>query len=261
MPVEQKQCVYVYGVVPGRKAVGITTDGIERAGPARLLGHDKIAALIADIPPDPVPTTRHNLSAHTEVLAEAARQTTVLPMRFGVVFPDERRIVDEFLGPSGEELASLLDRFGGMVETTLRGFFEDEDARLREVVEEEPEIARLREQVRGFPEDASYYSRIRLGELVAAALEKRRVADERFILNRLEPLARSVERDKELPERVVVKAAFLIERAKLEAFDREVDALARELVGRIRFNYAGPLALHSFVNVTPRGEPVAAGRS
>jgi hypothetical protein len=258
---EREQAVYVYGVVAGGEAVSITTDGIERASPTRLVRHAGLAALVADVPPDPVPTTRHNLSAHAEVLAEAARQTTVVPMRFGVVFPDEGRIVADFLQRSGDELVSLLDRFQGMVEATLRGYFEDDEARLREVVEQEPEIARLREQVRNVPEDASYYARIRLGELVASALEARRAADERRILDRLEPLAHAVERDTELPERVVVKAAFLIERTKLQAFDREVDALARELAGRIRFSYAGPLALHSFVDVTPRGEPVSAERS
>jgi hypothetical protein len=261
MPDQHKQAVYVYGVVPGGEAVEITTEGIEGAGRARLVRHDGMAALVADVPPDPIPTTRRNLNAHAEVLAEGARQTTVLPMRFGVVFPDERRIVDEFLRPSGGELASLLDRFQGMVEATLRGFFEDEEARLREVVEQEPEIAGLREQVRAVAEDAGYYARIRLGELVASALEARRAAEERRILDRLEPLAHAVDRDTEFPERVVVKAAFLIDRPKLQAFDREVDALARELAGRIRFSYAGPLALHSFVDLTPRGEPVPAQRS
>jgi Gas vesicle synthesis protein GvpL/GvpF len=261
MPEQHEQDAYVYGVVRGGETVGITTEGIERAGPARVLRHDRTAAIVADAPPDPVPTTRGNLRAHAEVLAEAARKTTVLPMRFGVVFPDERRIVDEFLGPTGDELVSLLDRFEGTVEATLRGFFEDEDARLREVVEQEPEIARLREEVRAVPEDAGYYQRIRLGELVAAALEKRRAADERRVLDRLEPLARAVERDTKLPERVVVKAAFLLERPKLQAFDQEVDALARDFAGRIRFSYAGPLALHSFVDVTPTGEPMAAERS
>jgi hypothetical protein len=261
MPDQHEQAVYVYGVITGDKAVEITTEGIEGAGPARLVRAETVAALVGNIAPDPVPTTRRNLNAHAEVLSEAARQTTVLPMRFGVVFPDERRVVDEFLRPSGGQLASLLERFEGMVEATLRGFYEDEDARLREVVQEEPEIARLREETRNVPEDAGYFARIRLGELVASALEARRAADERRILDRLEPRAHAVERETELPERVVVKAAFLVERGRLQDFDGEVAALAWELADRIRFSYAGPLALHSFVDVTPRGEPVPAQRS
>jgi len=258
MPDEHMEAVYVYGVVPGREAVETSAEGVEGTGPARAVAHDTVTALVADVPGDPIQTTRRNLSAHTEVLAEAARQTTVLPMRFGVVFPSEAALADEFLGPKEGELASLLERFRGKAEVTLRGSFEDEDARLRDVVQEEPEIARLREQVRGVSEDAGYYARIRLGELVAAALERGRAADERRILDRLEPLAAGVERDRELPERVVIKAAFLVEREKLAQFDEEVDALARELAGRIRFNYAGPLALHSFVSLTPKTQAVRA---
>lgn len=258
MPDDNEQGLYVYGVVAGGETVQPTAAGIEGAGPTRVVQHEGVGALVADVRGEPIQTTRRNLKAHTDVLAGLARRTTVLPMRFGVVFPTEAVVINEFLGPKGGELTSLLDRFRGQVEVTLRGTVEDEDARLREVVREEPEIARLREQVQSVSEDAGYYARIRLGELVASALEARRAADERRILDRLEPLAQGVERDRELPERVVVKAAFLVERAKLEQFDGAVDAVARELAGRIRFSYAGPLALHSFVSLTPRTEAVQA---
>jgi Gas vesicle synthesis protein GvpL/GvpF len=258
MPGDNEQAVYVYGVVPGGETVEPAAAGIDGAGPTRVVRHGGVGALVADVPGDPIQTTRRNLKAHADVLAEAAKRTTVLPMRFGVVFPSEAVVLGEFLEPRGDELTSLLDRFRGKVEVTLRGTVEDEDARLREVVRTEPEIARLREQVQSVSEDAGYYARIRLGELVASAVEARRAADERRILERLEPLAQSVERDRELPERVVVKAAFLVERSKLEQFDGVVDAIARELAGRIRFSYTGPLALHSFVSLTPRTEAVQA---
>jgi len=245
----------VYGVVPDGP-VESTADGIEGAASTRLIRRAEVATLVADVPGDPVQATRRNLNAHTEVLAEAARQTTVLPMRFGVVLPSEREVVEGLLGPNHDELTSLLDQFRGKVEVTLRGSFEDEDARLREVVQGEPAIARLRERVQAVSEDAGYFDRIRLGELVASALEARRAADERRILDRLQPLADAVDRDSELPGRVAIKAAFLVDRARLEQFDAEVDAIARELAGSLRFSYVGPLALHSFVSLTPRTEAV-----
>jgi hypothetical protein len=248
------RAVYVYGVVAGDATLDPTAEGIEAAGRPRLLAAGRLAAIVADTDGEPVPTTRQNLNGHAEVLAEAARATTVLPMRFGVVFPSERKLEEELLESRRAPLESLLDEYGGKVEVTLRGSFEDQDAVLREAAESEPEIVRVRDEVRKLPDDATYYARIRLGEMVARAVEARRAAEERRILERLEPLASRTARERDLPERVVVKAAFLVERSKLAEFDREVDVLAGELAGRIRFSYTGPLALHSFVDLAPREE-------
>lgn len=257
MAADRNQPVYAYGVVAANAALETTVEGIEGAGRTRLLRDEEagVAVLLGDAPGGLVETSRRNLKAHAEVLAEAARSTTVLPMQFGVVFPSEDETVERLLRARGGELASLLDRYEGQVEVTLLGSVADEDSRLREVVREEPEIARLREEVRGVSEDAGYYARIRLGELVAAALEGRRAAQEREILDRLEPLATATARDRELPARVVVKAAFLLDRAKLGDFDREVETIGRELAGRVRFSYAGPLALHSFADLGKSAVP------
>jgi hypothetical protein len=251
---ERASAVYVYGVVSAEAAPEASVEGIEGAGPPRLVRSGGVAAIVAAVPDEAVRTTRRNLNAHAATLAEAARHTTVLPMRFGVVFPSEEQLADELLGRRGAELESLLSRFGGKVEVTLLGSFEDQDAVLGEVVGAEPEMIRLRDEIRKLPDDAAYYARIRLGELAAHGVEARRAAEEQQILQRLEPLAEAVDRDRELPERVVVKAAFLLDRGRLPEFDREVDALAQELKGRIRFSYAGPLALHSFVELAPRAE-------
>lgn len=257
---DRDQPVYVYGVLPADAAIEPNVEGIEEAGPSRLVRDEAggVAMLLADASDGLVPTTRRNLKAHAEVLAEAARATTVLPMQFGVVFPSEQEAGERLLRDRGAELVSLLDRYRGQVEVTLLGSVADEDALLREIVQEEAEIARLREEVGGVPEDAGYYARIRLGELVAAALELRRATQEQLILDRLEPFATATERDREVPPRVIVKAAFLLERTRLDEFDREVEAIGRELDGRVRFSYAGPLALHSFADLGSKPHPVPA---
>lgn len=256
MTEQSDQPVYVYGVVPADAELEATVEGLEGTGRPRLVRDEEagVAVLLADASDGLVPTTRRNLKAHTEVLAEAARTTTVLPFQFGVVFPSEGEVTERLLRARGPELASQLDRYDGHVEVTLLGSFADEDATLRELVQDQPEIARLRAEIRGVPEDAAYYARIRLGELVAGALEARRAAHEQQILDRLQPLATAIERDRELPPRVIVKTAFLIERARLAEFDREVDAIGQELAGQVHFSYAGPLALHSFADLTPKQE-------
>lgn len=249
-----QKAVYVYGVLASGVELEPAGGGIEGAERMRLLRAPRAAAIVADVPDGPVQTTRANLQGHSDVLANAAQHATVLPMRFGVAFPSEKHLEKELLEERGTALESLLAEYDGKVEVTLRGWFEDPDAVLREAVASNPEIGRLRDEIRDQPEDATYYARIRLGELVANALEARRSAEERRIMERLEPLARAVSAESELPERVVLNVAFLVERDRLGDFDRAVDTIAQELAGLIRFSYAGPLALHSFASVAPRQE-------
>ena len=54
---------------------------------------------------------------------------------------------------------------------------------LAEVVAADPEIAELRERTRDLPEDAAYGERVRLGELVARALEDKREFDAELLLD------------------------------------------------------------------------------
>ena len=254
MAAPQNRAVYVYGVLASGAELEPSGGGIEGAERMRLLRAPGAAAIVADVPDGPVQTTRANLQGHSDVLANAAQRATVLPMRFGVAFPSEEDVGKELLEERGPALEALLAEYDGKVAVTLRGWFEDPDAVLREVVASDPEIGRLHDETRNLPEDATYYARIRLGELVANAVEARRAAEERRIMERLEPLARAVSAERELPERVVLNVAFLVERDRLPDFDRAVEKIAQELGGVIRFSYAGPLALHSFASVVPRQE-------
>src|SRR6185312_13690405 len=131
---------------------------------------------------------------------------------------------------------------------TIKGIH-DEEAILREVVVENREIAELREAIHGKPEAATYYERIRLGELVAVALDEKRAEAAPRIIDRLAPLAVDVRVGDPVHERMAVNASFLVERQRLSEFDRAVDQVGAELAGRIQLKYTGPLPPHSFVEL------------
>ncbi|HYY63113.1 MAG TPA: GvpL/GvpF family gas vesicle protein [Gaiellaceae bacterium] len=239
--------LYCYGVTwakaapPGREA-GV---GGEAVG---LVADGDLAALTSRVASTSVRAKRRDLLNHSEVLAAALERGTVLPVRFGVVFESEAALVEDFLRPRRGELATLLRRFEGQVELTVRAHYE-EDAILAEIVQEHPRIARLREETRHGPAAATYPLKVELGERVAAELQKRTNHDRRALLDRLRPLALDLDFDQEPIEHQVLRASFLVERRNVRAFDDAMDDLAREHAGRIRFKYVGPLAPHSFVSV------------
>lgn len=237
---------YVYGVIP---AAGDPPSVAGIGGtPVQLIGVDEIAALVSDIDPDGLEMGREAMTAHERVLEDALTGATVLPMRFGVIMKGEQAVRSELLSRHGSELRAQLAALDGKIELRLRATYE-EDRLMREAVAQDPEILRLRESLRHVPEEATYYARIQLGELVAAAVERTREADGEAILAELAPLAVSVEVGANAHERIALNASFLVERGRLAAFDERVDEIGRSQAGRMRFKYTGPLPPHSFVSL------------
>jgi hypothetical protein len=245
----EREAVYVYGVAMPVPEVPAGATGIgDPPAPVETVGHGTLGALVSRVPARRIRATRRDLGAHVRVLQEVMETATVLPMRFGVLFPDEERVRVELLEARRTELESLAARMERHVQLDVRAFY-DEEALLRGIVENEPAIARLRGQISALPPDATHFDRIRLGEMVAAAVEERRVADERLVLDRLRPFASEVAVEPGASERIAFKGSFLVERDGVERFDRAVDELAAGLAKRMRFKYVGPLAPHAFVEL------------
>jgi hypothetical protein len=243
--------VYCYGVTWAgfRPPDGVPGVGGEKVG---SVAEGDIVALTSPVASANVRAKRRDLLNHSKVLATALERGTVLPLRFGVVFESEGALVERFLRPRHDELSALLRRFEGCVELTVRADYE-EHAILAEIVQEDTRIAQLREATRDGSPAATYPLKVELGERVAAALQKRTARDRKTLLDRLRRLSVDVEIDQEPIEHRVLRASFLVERAKVTAFDDVMNELAREHAGRVRFKYVGPLAPHSFVDVGTPG--------
>jgi hypothetical protein len=237
---------YVYGIV---EASARPPRGRGIAGaPVRLVPGDDVAALVSEVPGGHVRLGREEVLVHARVLERAHRRGSVLPMRLGVVMSGPDEIRGRLLDEHGEDLREQLAELEGTVELRIRAVY-DEQSLMRDVVREHSEIASLREALRGADDAATYYERIRLGELVAAAIERRRDHDAHTIVEALAPAALAVEVGEPRHERVVVQASFLVERKRVAEFDRRLDDVAGGYGGGISFKYIGPLPPHSFVQL------------
>ncbi len=246
MAVSTTAPTYVYGVLSAGERPPAAT-GIGGA-PLREVTSDGIAALVSDIGDQQLALGREEMTTHAHVLEAALARGTVLPMRFGVVMEGEPAVRRQLLDPHHDELTRQLRELNGKVELRLRAVYQEESL-MREVVREDLDVARLRHSLRGASEDATYYGRIRLGELVANAIERKREVDVRAILEPLEPLALDTRIAEVSHERIVVNVSFLVATDHLPEFDRAVDELGAAQRDRMRFKYTGPLPPHSFVEL------------
>jgi hypothetical protein len=239
---------YVYGLVSSDVELPPDLSGLGPSGRVTTITHQRVAAIVSDMPTDRPLGTRDDLIAHERVLDTVAERYAVLPMRFPAVV-EESGVVDELLAPHEEHFVEALTRLDGLVQYTLKGRYV-QDTVLREIAEADDEIMALRERVREMPEDASYYDRIRLGELVVGEMERRRDAEGSQVLERLRPFVAAVSVRPQAQPDEVVNASFLVARDRVEAFDDAVEQVGRDLDGRMRFRLLGPLAPYDF---TPEG--------
>lgn len=257
---------YVYGVVAGPDANTEVTElpAVGRDPDARVswVRHEGLAAAVSPLGTDEPLGTPADLRAHAGLLdALAAQGAPVLPFRFGTVLRDEQEVAGRILGDGHDAFTAALDRLRGRAQFTVRARYE-QDAVLREVLGDRPDIAELREQVAGVPEEAGRYERIRLGELVAQSLEERRAADATEVHRRLAPAADAALASQPPEEDAIGDFAFLVADDRRAAFERAAEELAGDWHDRARLRLLGPLAPYDFVTEAmgdAQDRPVAAG--
>jgi len=240
---------YVYGIIRAGASVPDGLTGVDDQ-PVAVVSHGRCAALVSDLVQERPLGERADLLAHERVLDTfVSAGVDIVPFRFGAALGSRDAVEKELLAENGEGLAQVLDRLEGRQEMRVKGTYV-QDAILREVITEEPEVAELNERLRGVPEDASeavYYDRIRLGELVAQSVKRRRDQDGALLLETLSPTAAAVAAHTPVREEDVLDASFLVERGKLADFRSAVEALADEHRDRVSVRLVGPLPPYSFV--------------
>lgn len=236
---------YVYGIVdntPDRVPAGLT--GLD-GHPVELVDAGGVAAAVGTIAVERPPGRRADLMAHSEVLEALAATGPVAPVQFGSVVPDHEVVRDEVIGTPGE-WRPLLDALRHRAQLNLRASYH-EDAVLAEVVAEHPEIGDLRARTRGADEDASYADRVRLGELVAKAVEHKRGHDSELVMNLVLPhvVSYSVRERGGLDH--VLDVALLVDDDRRAELEDALEQVAEGMHERLRFQLVGPVPPYDFV--------------
>ncbi len=236
---------YVYGVVTAETRLPEGLEGVG-GGEVSLIRRGDVAAVVSEFVPHGPLGSREDLMAHERVVAEVAAEETVLPLRFGAVVTTADAVAEEMLDPHHDWFASALEDLEGRYEFVVAGTYVEETV-LRQILEEKPEIRRLRQETRDLPEDATYYDRVRLGELIVQALEERRHEDTEVLMDALSPHALAVAPRESGDENTAADVAFLVDEKDRQEFERDLDELGDRWAGRVRLRLLGPLAPYDFV--------------
>ncbi|BCL26533.1 GvpL/GvpF family gas vesicle protein [Streptomyces aurantiacus] len=238
---------YVYGITAGSHPA--LPDGMGGVGdPAqevRVIKEGDLAAVVSDAPEGLRPK-RRDLLAHQNVLAETGAGGPVLPMRFGSVSPDDAAVAG-VLAERADHFKERLRALAGKVEYNVKATH-DEEAVLHRVMSENPEVRALTEANRAAG-GGGYDDRLRLGEMVVAAVKNREAEDAAEIQQALEPAAAAVSAG---PESTgwLANLSFLVDRESAETFIATVEEV-RKGHPHLDLRVHGPLPPYSFVEPGP----------
>jgi len=217
-----------------------------------------LAAVVSDSPDMKYDCTRANMMAHEKVIERVMDEGfTVLPVRFGTVTrkaaatPVED-IQHKLLEGRFDEFTNLHDELKDKAELGLRALWRDEKAIFEEILAENPTIRRLRDSLlphMARSPEATHFDRLRVGELVRAALDRKRQREAKRLLSRFRPIAERIRENKVVMDRMVLNAAFLVDKGREGACDEAVRKLDEELGERMVFKYVGPTPPFNFCEI------------
>jgi len=243
---------YLYCIIPCSDNRTFDADVIGNGGGVvHTVCHQDLAVVVSDSPVRQYESTRRNMMAHEKAIERVMKEFTLLPVRFGTVTDSTSPVHDiqKLLGSRFAEFEKLLRDMGGKVELGLKAFWRDEKTIFEEIVAENTDIRRLRNSLSGKSPEATHFDRIRLGEMVKEALNRKRAGEAARILQPLRRVAHSVRENEALGDRMVVNAAFLVDRSKEPEFDQAVSKLDEQFGERLVLKYIGLAPPYNFVNI------------
>ncbi|WP_405477594.1 GvpL/GvpF family gas vesicle protein [Streptomyces canus] len=245
---------YVYGIIrASHSSPPQDTDGIgDPPRPVRVLRRSELAAIVSDAP-EKLRPKRRDLLAHQRVLDAAGADGVVLPMRFGSASPDDDTVTT-VLAERAEHFLERLDALDGKAEYNIKANHNEEGV-LRLVMADNDEIRLLAEANREAGGGA-HKEKVRLGEMVAAAVQVHEATDAELLQQALEPTAEAVSVG---PQSTgwLANLSFLVDRRSAEQFLAAVDGLRQEHP-HLELRVHGPLPPYSFVD-TPSSQQAEGG--
>ena len=244
--------IYVYAVLRAGTALPEGAGGVGSPPEAvRVIRQGLLGAVVSDAPPH-LRARRRDLLAHQELLLRLSDEGPVLPMRFGMVAPDEETVLKQLAAAEGGHVATL-DQLAGRIEINVKAL-PAQDA-LPALVAEDQNVRRLREAARRHP---GYEESLRLGEAIASALARRAAAAGQRLLRELAPEARAVAPGPEVPG-CALNMSFLVDHSDANAFLARAQSFADAHREQVELRLAGPLPCYSFVTAEARPVPVGGG--
>ncbi len=245
-----KEGKYIYGIIRNTHPINYGTIGIgNRFDEVYSVTYKDISAIVSNSPIIQYEARRVNMLAHEHVLEEMMKQFTVLPARFSTISENnDNDAIIRILEKDYQKFDELLLKMDGKKELGLK-ILAHEAQMYQSIVDKNEDIKSLRDKLMNLPADKTHYQRMKVGEMVAAALTNETKEYKKMILEVLTPYTDDIKINDNYGELMILNTAFLIKNINEPEFDKAVNALDEKYGDLMTFKYVGTLPLYNFVNL------------
>jgi hypothetical protein len=237
---------YVYCIIRAGQPLKFGAIGMDEQWPdVYTITYRDMSAVVSDVPISPLDSTRENVLAHERVNETVMRDHTVIPMSFGTIFKTRDDIV-ELLRSAYDAFADVLSKMQDKLEFGLKVLW-DRDEIVRVIEQEDEDIHRLKTEISS-QKGSTYFARMQFGRLIDSALQQRL---ERYVaefLQHLRDVSVASRVNRAIGDKMIMNAAFLVQRDQEQAFDRRIKEIASRY-DKLTFKYTGPWPPYNFVNI------------
>ena len=238
---------YVYCIIRSDRHHAFGDIGIGGGGRVSTIAYQDLAAVVSDTPIVIYDPTRENVLAHEFVNETVMKEFTVIPMSFGTVFRSEGDVM-ELLRSTYQAFSDVLDKMKDKIEFGIKVLWDREKV-IANLERENEEIRRLKDEISRHSTSSTYFARMQLGRMIESALEEMSTFYVGDIHESLRPVAVASRSNRPIGDRMILNAAFLVERSQEQAFDEKVKDVSRKYEDLLTFKYSGPWPPYNFVNI------------
>ena len=239
---------YVYGIVETKEHLNFGKIGIGGAGEAVYgVNYQDIAAVVSKTAVAIFDPTRENALAHEHVIETVMKNYTIIPMSFGTVFRTDDDI-RQVLKSIYVSLKDVLKQMAGKLEFGVKVNW-DRDQIIDELQQHDEELRKFHQEIVRKQLQSTYFARMQLGRMIDKALAERATLYVREIYEALRSCCVASRDNQPIGDKMIMNAAFLVERKRETEFDAVVNKLAKKYGKRLKFKYTGPWPPYNFVNI------------
>jgi hypothetical protein len=247
---------YVYCIIRSRQPLRFGRIGIgSQPSEVHTIGHRDLAAVVSDTPLEVYDPTRENVLAHERVNEAVMRDHTVIPMSFGTVFKTAQDI-EELLRSAYEAFRDVLIKMESKVEFGLKVLWEPSEI-IRRIEKQDENLRRLSQEISD-RSGSTYFARMQYGRLVDNLLQEHSALLVAEIFAALRPVAIASRSNKPIGDKMILNAAFLVDRRGEPEFDARVKEIG-ERHPELQIRYTGPWPPYNFVNIRLKLERATEG--
>jgi len=251
-------------------APSFATKGIDGRGKVFIFPYRELEAVISEVSLDEFRSEevqkkaqedplwiREKAVIHENVIEEAMRKedkiSSLIPMRFGIIFKDEKSLEEE-LSKDYPKIKSVLENLKGKQEWSIKIYLKDKETFEKLIKEKNETIKEKEKEIASLPEGLAFFMEEELKEIIAKEINKELNNFAEDIFERLKDfsfdLAKGKLLEKELTGKekpMVLNVSCLILEDRIEDFKKGVEALDQGINTKgFYLEHSGPWPVYNF---------------